>query len=45
MDSKIREDRLYQTLNAKLDSYFYFVDIEKLLEICDYGVDVRKLNF
>lgn len=43
MNSEIREGRLYQTLSARLD--FYLVDIEKLLEICNYGLDIRKLNF
>lgn len=43
VDSEIKEDRLYQTLNARLD--FYCVDIERLLEICNYGLDIPKLNF
>lgn len=43
MNSEIIEGRLNQTLSARLD--FYLVDIEKLLEICNYGLDIRKLNF
>lgn len=43
MNSEIREGRLYQTLSARLD--FCLVDISKLLEICNYGLDIRKLNF